>query len=395
MDPIENPFEPGAGTHPPELAGRDAVLESARVSLGRVRIGRTAKSLVLIGLRGVGKTVLLDHIRKRAESESIVAVRMEAPEGRSLPGVLAPRLRESLIRLSATAKAKQQIARATRALAGFVKSLKVKFADLEVVVDAEPEPGLADNGDLESDLSELLVTVGEAAKAEGTALALLIDELQYVPEEDLGALVTALHRVSQESLPVILIAAGLPQLPGQLGRAKSYAERLIAFETIGPLNRSASEQALVKPVEAQGARITRDAVSEIYSCTVGYPYFIQEWGKHAWNHASGKVIRQSDVRVATRSALAALDASFFQVRLDRMTNSERRYMRAMAELGDGPHRSSNVADLLVRPVQSLGPVRASLISKGMIWSPGHGEIDFTVPMFHSYLRRAIPNLDDA
>jgi len=395
VDSIQNPFEPGAGTQPPELAGRDAILETARVSLGRIRIGRSAKSLVLTGLRGVGKTVLLDAVRRRAEQESVLSVRIEAPEGRSLPGILAPRLREALIRLSTKAKAKDFVIRAKRALAGFARSLKVKYDDLEVVLDMEPEPGLADNGDLEADLCDLLVVVGEAAKAEGTALALFIDELQYVPEAELGALVTALHRVSQDQLPVILVSAGLPQLPGQLGRAKSYAERLISFQSVGPLDLEASQQALVKPVEAEGARMTRGAVDEVFLHTKGYPYFIQEWGKHSWNHASGKVIRRDDVRVATEAALAALDASFFQARLDRMTNSERRYVRGMAELGPGPHRSSDIADLLQRPIQSFGPVRAKLIHKGMIWSPAHGQVDFSVPLFDAYLRRAIPDFDEA
>ena len=240
MDPIGNPYAPGAGTPPPELAGRDELREIVRIALERVRAGRPAKSILMVGLRGVGKTVLLDRMRDDAEASGITTVRIEAPEGRSLPAMLAPQLRQTLLRLSRSAKAKELAQRALRGLAGFAKALKVKYQDIEVGMDFEPEPGLADNGDLEHDLQALLELSGNAAKAGETALGMFIDELQYVEEDQLAALITALHRAAQRSLPVVLVGAGLPQLRGRMGRAKSYAERLFDFPMVGPLSEDAA-----------------------------------------------------------------------------------------------------------------------------------------------------------
>ncbi len=235
MDPISNPYAPGAGTPPPELAGRDELRETVRIALERVRAGRPTKSILMVGLRGVGKTVLLDRLREDAEAANIQTLRVEAPESRSLPAILAPQLRQALLRLSRNEQAKEFAQRALRGLAGFAKSLKLKYQDIEVGFDFEPEPGLADNGDLEHDLQALLEVAGAAAKKAGTALVMFVDELQYVAEEELAAMITALHRTAQRSLPIVLVGAGLPQLPGKMGRAKSYAERLFDFPQIGPL----------------------------------------------------------------------------------------------------------------------------------------------------------------
>jgi hypothetical protein len=390
MDPVQNPFAPGAGTPPPELAGRDELRDTVRIALERVRLGRPTKSVLMIGLRGVGKTVLLDRMRDDAEAVGIQTIRLEAPEGRSLPAMLAPQLRQALLRLSIDEKARALAHRGLRALAGFAKALKVKYADIEVGLDFDPEPGLADNGDLEHDLLALLEAAGEAARAAGTALAIFIDELQYVEEDELAALITGLHRVAQRQLPVVVVGAGLPQLPGRMGRAKSYAERLFDFPEIGPLPADAARHAIVRPVEQQGASITEAAQARIVADTKGYPYFLQEWGKHSWQVADQSPISLPHVEQATRLAVSALDESFFRVRFDRLTPTERRYLRAMAQLGPGPHRSGDIAEELARAITSLGPVRSSLIAKGMIWSPSHGDTAFTVPLFDEFMRRIMP-----
>ena len=393
MDPIRNPYAPGAGAQPPELAGRDELRESVRIALQRVRLGKHAKSILMVGLRGVGKTVLLDRIRKDAEAAGIRSLRMEAPDGRSLPALLAPELRSALLRLSRDERAKDLSRRALRGLAGFAAALKVKYGDIEVGLDYEPEPGLADNGDLEQDLQALLEAAGDAAKKAETALALFIDELQYVNEKELAALITALHRMAQIPLPIVLVGAGLPQLPGRMGKAKSYAERLFDFPQINALPTEAAHIAIVKPAESEGVKINDDALQEIFAVTQGYPYFLQEWGNHAWETAEESPITLDDVRSASVTAIASLDKSFFRVRFDRLTPSEKRYLRAMAELGPGPHRSSQISQILKRRVTSLSPMRNQLISKGMIWSPGHGDTAFTVPLFDEFMKRIMPGDD--
>lgn len=393
MDPVRNPYAPGAGTPPPELAGRDELRETVRVALERTRLGRPTKSVMMVGLRGVGKTVLLDRMREEAEAAGMQTLRIEAPEGRSLPAMLAPQLRAALIRLSRNERARKLAERALRALAGFAGALKVRYGDIEVGLDFDPEPGLADNGDLELDLQDLLEAAGLAAKEAGTALAIFIDELQYVSENELAALITALHRAAQRRLPVIMIGAGLPQLRGRLGKAKSYAERLFDFPEVGPLPDADAREAIEKPAADENVEVTDDALDAIVEATHGYPYFLQEWGKHAWDVADDSPIDQNDVKAASRETIAALDESFFRVRFDRLTPLEKRYLRAMAELGPGPHRSGEIAEVLGRDVSSLGPTRAQLISKGMIWSPNHGDTAFTVPLFDEFMRRSMPGDD--
>lgn len=393
MDPVLNPYAPGAGTPPPELAGRDELRESVRIALERVRRGLPTKSVLMVGLRGVGKTVLLDRMREEAEATGIQTVRVEAPEGRSLPALLAPQLRLALLRLSGNDRAKALAQRGLRALAGFARALKVKYADIEVGVDFEPEPGLADNGDLEQDLQALMEATGAAAQRAGTALVLFIDEVQYVEEAQLAALIMALHRCAQRRLPIALVGAGLPQLRGRMGQAKSYAERMFDFPEVGPLPADAARYAITKPAQDQRVEYEAAAVRQIVEDTRGYPYFLQEWGKHTWDAAPSSPIRIDDVRAASASAVAALDESFFGVRFDRLTPAERRYLRAMADLGPGPHRSGDIADRLGRKVTSLGPVRNKLIAKGMVWSPTHGDTAFTVPLFDEFMRRKMPGAD--
>jgi hypothetical protein len=347
----------------------------------------------MVGLRGVGKTVLLGRIADHARRQQAQILLIEAPEQRSLPACLAPELRQALLRLSLTERSRDLAQRALRGLAGFVKNLRLRYQDIELRLDIEPEPGLADSGDLEPDLAQLVALAGEAAKAAGTSLVLLIDELQYVPEDQLAALITALHRAAQRNLPVVLVGAGLPQLRGRAGRAKSYAERLFDFPTIGALPPDAARYAIAEPLRQQGVAIEPAALERIVELTRGYPYFLQEWGKHVWDVAQASPITLADVENATQLAIAALDESFFRVRLDRVTPSERTYLRAMAELGPGPYRSGDIATRLGRPVTQQSPVRQRLINKGMIWSPNHGETAFTVPLFDEYLRRTLPDFE--
>jgi hypothetical protein len=392
LDPRLNPYAPGAGTPPPELAGRDDLIERAAIALDRIRAGLSARSFILYGLRGVGKTVLLNRIQRDAEARGMFAAKIEAPEDRSLPALLVPNLRSLLLQLNRGERVKAGARRALRALAGFAKGLKIKYGDLDVGLQYEPEAGLADSGDLETDLAALLIAVGRAAAERGTAAALFVDELQYVKEAELAALISGLHQAAQAEAPITMVAAGLPQIIGQSGRAKSYAERLFEFAAIDRLDADAARAALRVPAEKQGVTYDDYAIDEILKHTQRFPYFLQEWGKHSWNIAQRSPIERADARRATAQALAELDASFFRVRFDRLAPAERRYLRAMADLGAGPHRSGDIAERLGRKVTAVAPTRNALIGKGMIYSPAHGDTAFTVPLFEGFMKRTLPAL---
>ena len=392
MDARINPYAPGAGTPPPELSGRDELLERASIALDRIRAGRAARSLILYGLRGVGKTVLLNKMKVEADAQGFSTAWIEAPENRSLPAMLGPVLRGTLLKLDRIEATRDSAKRALRALAGFAK-LKVTYGDVAFGIDLEPEAGLADSGDLDTDLGELLVAVGEAAKDRGTALVLFVDELQYVKEDQLASLISALHGANQRQLPVTMVAAGLPQVLAQSGRAKSYAERLFEFVPVDRLDDASATEALVGPALREQVRYEAAALAEILEQSQGYPYFLQEWGKHCWNCAASSPITGDDAVAATEAALAELDASFFRLRFDLLTPSEKRYMRAMAELGHGPHRSGDIAAVMNRQVTSVAPVRNGLIAKNLLFSPGHGDTAFTVPLFDGFMRRIMPQLD--
>ncbi len=387
MDPLRNPFAPGAGAPPPELAGRDEIIAAATIALHRIRLGRPEKSQMLLGLRGVGKTVLLNRISEIAEEIGYLPVMMEAPEGQRLAEYLAPALKSTLVRLSKVERAKEYAARAMGALRGFASAFRVSIGEIEFEVT---EPKTADSGNLEVDLPELLIATAQAARAAETSVSLFVDEVQYLSEEDLRGLIVALHRIAQKGLPLVLFGAGLPQVAALAGDAKSYAERLFDYPEVGPLSNEAVETAVREPVRDEGADITAEALERIARVTRGYPYFLQEWGKHAWNTASSSPITAGDVEAASRSATEALDKNFFRVRFDRLTPREQDYLRAMAELGPGPHRSGAIAEKLGTSVEKMGPLRSGLIKKGMIWSPAHGDTAFTVPMFDEFMHRAIP-----
>ena len=387
MDPTRNPFAPGAGTRPPELAGREKIIEDALTALRRVQHGRSAKGQMLLGLRGVGKTVLLNRIAELAEDEGYLTVLLEAPESRRLAEMLVPPLRAVLFKLSRSDQARSLANRGLAVLRGFASAFKVKYGELEVSLDAAT--GTADSGHLESDLPELLMAVAQAARADGRAVALFIDEVQYLSQEDLSALIVAAHRMGQRDLPFTLFGAGLPQLAALAGEAKSYAERLFDYPPVGALDVNAASRAIREPIIDEGAAIEDDALTEIVERTQGYPYFLQEWGSLAWNAAPSSPITRRDVDRASEQAREALDNGFFRVRLDRLTPRERDYVRAMAELGPGPHRSGDIASAAGMSVTTAGPLRAGLIRKGMIYSPAHGDTAFTVPMFDAYLRRTM------
>lgn len=388
MDKATNPYAPGAGNQPPELAGRDEVLEEAKVCIRRVQSGRHAKSFIFIGLRGVGKTVLLNRVAAIAEEHGCKTVHVEAHDGKKLPELMVHDLRKVLLSLNRMAKATDTTKRALRALANFAKSFKVKIGDIDVGVDFAGG-GEASSGDLEGDLTDLFLAVGEAAKSRKMAVVLTIDELQYLKEKELSALIMAVHRISQKGLPIVVVGAGLPQLVGQMGNSKSYAERLFNFPKIGALGPVDARIALQQPAGRESVQFTSHAIDEILRVTDGYPYFLQEWGYHAWNVAAESPIKEVDAKAATPLAMKSLDESFFRVRFDRLTPREKDYLRAMAELGPGPHRSGDIADRLGVQVESIAPLRTKLIIKGMIYSPQHGDTAFTVPLFDQFMKRAM------
>ncbi len=390
MDPIKNPFSPGAGSPPPELVGRDPILEQARILLGRIKAGRAEKSLLLTGLRGVGKTVLLNEIERLAKAEAYRTITIEAHEDKQLGPLIAPHLRTLLFELNRLAGAGNKARRALAVLRGFIGTLTVSVGDFSFGLDIDPEVGTADSGDLEIDLPNLFVAVAEAAAERNCAVAVLIDEIQYFSQKELGALIMAMHKVQQRQLPLVLLGAGLPVLPGLAGESKSYAERLFSFPDIGALSEEDTAKALREPAQAAGVVFEPAALREVFRLTRGYPYFLQEWGYQAWNLAPASPITLAIVESATATVIPRLDMNFFRVRFDRLTLSEKNFLRAMAELGSGAYRTGDIADTLGVKVTSLGPVRAKLIKKGMIYSPAHGDIAFTVPLFNEFMLRAIP-----
>lgn len=390
MDPIRNPYVPGAGTPPPELTGREALLDRARVTLARIKLGRASKSFIAVGLRGVGKTVLLSRIRQLADDAGFRVCTVEAHEQKALPELLVPPLRRVLLELDRLGALSEQVKRGLRVLKSFMSAVRIKYADAELALDIDGERGSADSGDLEADLPELFVAVGRAAAARGTGVALIIDEIQYLSERDMSALIMGLHRVVQDGLPLVMVAAGLPQVVGLSGRSKSYAERLFDFPVVDALAPDDAARALAGPAREQGVTFDPAALDRILQVTKGYPYFLQEWGYHTWNAATATPITEQDVVTATPRAARALDESFFRVRLDRLTPRERSYLRVMAELGPGPHRSGDVAERLGISATAAGPLRSGLIAKGMIYSPAHGDTAFTVPLFDDFMRRIMP-----
>lgn len=387
MDPVRNPFSPGAGTPPPELAGRQAILDRVKIMFERLRKGRSEKSFLLIGLRGVGKTVLLNEVDRIAQHAGCRSILVEAHEKKSLAALLLPPLRQLLFQLDRMENFSEKVKKGLRVLKSFINGVRLKYKDIEITLDIDPESGTADSGDIESDFPLLLEAIAEAAAERKTAVVIIIDELQYLSEVELSALIMAIHKIAQKRLPLALVGAGLPQLVGLTGRSKSYAERLFDFVAVGPLSKQDAIQALEHPIQEQGAHITDEALQAIFHQTQGFPYFLQEWGYQAWNLAEKLPIDLPVVNKATEESIQRLDDGFFRVRFDRLTPREKEYLYALAVLGHGAHRSGEIAQNLMVTAQSIAPIRNSLIRKGMIYSPAHGVTDFTVPLFGDFMKR--------
>ena len=390
MDRRRNPFVPGAGLQPAELAGRDRLLTEASIDMDRLLTGRPAKGLILLGLRGVGKTVLLNRLRAFADEKGFRTVRIEAPEGSSLPQLLTPELRRTLYALDLRQAAGRRLRHAASVLVNFARAFKVTAGDLELSVDLTPGEG--DTGDLEQDLPRVLVAMAEAASDRRTAIGLFIDEVQYLSAAELAAVIVACHEIAQRNLPLLFVGAGLPQVAALAGKAKSYAERLFDYPEVGPLDSHDAGLALVKPALAEGVSFDADAVEEILAAAQNFPYFIQEWGYQVWNAAPASPITRAMVCAASPEVVSHLDGNFFRVRFDRLTPLEQKYLRAMAELGPGSCATGRIADTLGVRTASIATVRQRLINKGMVWSQRHGETAFTVPMFDAFMKRQMPEL---
>lgn len=391
MDPMKNPFSPGAGAPPPELVGRDSILYQSKILFARVRQRRAEKSFLLTGLRGVGKTVLLNEMERIATEENYRTIFIEAHENKSLSVLLVPPLRRVLYNLDRLLNTGEKVRKSLAVLKSFISAVKVKMGEIEIGLDIDAEPGAADSGDIEIDLPNLFVAVAEAAQEKQTAIAIFIDEIQYLALSEISALIMAMHKMQQRQLPLVLVAAGLPILPALAGDSKSYAERLFQFPIIGPLSTEDTEKALQDPLKIADVKFSKEALQEIFHLTKGYPYFLQEWGYQCWNHTTEAIITLQLIKNTTLEVIRRLDENFFRVRFDRLTPSEKNYLRAMAELGPNPHRSGQIAEMLGVKISSLGPVRAKLIKKGMIYSPIHGDMAFTVPLFDEFMRRTMPN----
>ena len=390
MDPYCNPYRPGAGTRPLILSGRQAEIDAVTKLYKMVKAGAPQRSIMFYGLRGVGKTVLLNEAERIAEEEGYRIEHMELAEGIDFRGEIAKAVRKLLLRANMFERAKDFGISALRVL----KAFTIGIPDgPEFRLDIDAALGQADSGDLKSDLTDLFVALGEAARSSGTPVGLLIDEVQYLDEDGLAGLIAASHRISQKALPVVFICAGLPQIAALSGDARSYAERLFDFRPVENLRRDAATEALVGPARERDVHFAPDAVEHILDITEGYPYFIQEFGKHAWEQALASPITKVDAEIARYEATKALDASFFKVRIDRATTGEKRFLAAMAEIGSGPYRIADVAAHMHRKVDQIGPARATLIRKGFVYAPQHGFIDFTVPQFDQFARRFF-DLDD-
>lgn len=393
MDGIRNPFSPGAGAPPPELVGRDPILEEAQVLFGRIKRKRPEKSMLLTGLRGVGKTVLLNEMERMGRADGYQTISIEAHESKALSSMIAPHLWKLLFELDRAAGLGSKVKRGLSVLRSFISALKVTVSDVTIGLDIDPERGSADSGDLEFDLPNLFVAIAEAAEERGSAIALLVDEIQYLSKKELSALIMAMHKIQQRQLPLLLLGAGLPVLPALAGDSKSYAERLFSFPDIGALSETDAIRALTEPALVESVVFEQSALEEIYRLTKGYPYFLQEWGYQSWSQAKGSPITLQTIQETTETVIKRLDKNFFRVRYDRLTPGEKKFLREMANLGSGPYKSGDIADLLKRTTNSVAPFRDKLIKKGMIYSPAHGELAFTVPLFDEFMIRAIPSLE--
>ncbi|MCL7419645.1 MAG: ATP-binding protein [Methylobacter sp.] len=384
MESYKNPYRPGAGTKPLVISGREKEIQKADTLLKSVKYGAPQRSLMLYGLRGVGKTVLLNAMESIAANEGYLSEHLEMSETDEFRRVIAKSCRKMLLNLSQKENIKDKCIRAL----GILKAFSLTIPDgPELKIDVDAVVGIGDSGDLDSDLIDLFVALGETASDSEKYVCFFIDEVQYLSEEAVSALIASSHRITQKNLPVVFICAGLPQIAALSGDAKSYAERLFEFIPIGELRNGSDLEALIEPARTRDVSYTPEAQNIILAEAKGYPYFIQEFGKHAWELAEESPISEEVAVNASIAAICTLDDSFFKVRMDRSTSAEREFMMAMSSLGSGPYKSLEIAQKLDKKINSIGPVRAQLISKGFIYSPQHGEVAFSVPLYDEYIRR--------
>ena len=387
MNPRVNPYAPGAGTPPPELAGRDVVLADALLAIQRNQSGQSARSFMFVGLRGVGKTVLLNEVQAMAEKEGALTDFIEISTNEPLSKTIIATLRSILLKLDRIRGVSEQVKKSLRVLKSFVGAVKIKVQDIEFSIDIDGEPGVADSGTLTRDLAEVFVAAGEAARARKSSIVILIDEIQNLPAEEFEALIMAVHRTDQKNLPLLIVGAGLPLLVKLSGNAKTYAERLFEYPDIGPLDHTEAKRALAKPAAQANVNFEDEAIGAIIKETQGYPYFLQEWGYQAWNTAKASPITADDIMISSNVAIERLDQNFFKSRYERLSNPQKAYLSAMAKCGPGPYRTGQIAKAIGKSSQQLGPTRDALINSGMIYSPRYGYAAFTVPLFDAFMRR--------
>lgn len=393
MDSVRNPYTPNAGATPEIVAGRFEHTRAFEVLLQRLARGRTDQSLIMTGLRGVGKTVLLNEFAELARTANWEVVELEASkhDDGQFRQTMASLLRSALLQISPRKRWTDRARRAAEVLTAFGMSLD-HTGTWSMTWDVEPAEGLADHGDLALDLTDVLVALGQAAQEHGRGVAILVDEVQFLRSAQLEAMIQALHKTVQRRLPITFVGAGLPQIAELAGDAKSYAERLFRFPEIDSLGDDDAREALIRPAELEEASFASDAVDLALEITKGYPYFLQELGYQAWEIAAGPEITADDIDAAREGYLTKLDRSFFRVRLDRATGLQTAYLRAMAELGPDAHKAADVARVLKRESTQLGPTRAELIDMGLLYTPEHGYAAFTVPDFDQFMLRAVPEL---
>jgi hypothetical protein len=395
MDPRKNPYAPGAGTKPPALVGRDKQIESFDILLQRLENGYVEQSMIITGLRGVGKTVLLDVFREKAEARDWATVEWEVEKNAPFAPRMAAQVRRALLQIAPKAKWTDRALRAAAVLKSFTVTFSTDGA-MTAGLDVEALAGVGDSGALSEDLTDLFVAIGEAAQDQGVGVVFLIDEIQFLRPAELEALIVALHKCTRRSLPITLVGAGLPQIPRLAGEAKSYSERLFRFPQIGGLDvASDARDALILPARVLDIEFDPEAVDFMVEYTQGYPYFLQEYGRIVWDETSVSPVTLDDVRSILPLVEAGLDESFFRVRAERTTELELKYLYAMAELGPQPQRASDVAGRIFRTVEQAGPIRSRLIDKGLLYTPGHGYAAFTVPQFDRYMLRCHPELSQS
>ena len=389
---IINPYTPGAGLVPHYLAGRDDTIMEAKEIIAYVAQGYPARSVIYYGLRGVGKTVLLNRIEDIAEENDILYEHIEVSERSSFKTAISLHIQKLIRQMSVKAKAENIWQKAMSVLKAFQITYSPE-GDVSVSLkdDVAAAVGISDTGNFANDLTELFVSMGTLAKNSESSVCLFIDEIQYLKDDEFEALITAVHRVNQKGLPVTLFAAGLPKVAKIAGDIKSYAERLFSFISIDSLKPEAAKLALVEPAKKIDVTFTDEAIDEILRITEGYPYFLQEYGKQVWDFIKDHKIDSTSVQEAYPVFEKSLDNSFFKVRYDRATQKEKEFMLAMVECGELPCTIAQIASKMNCNVQRISPLRAQLIHKGFIYATRYGEVDFTVPQFNQYLKRIHAN----